>query len=142
MTTQAHAEAGLDLLRAVPNLKVYDGAVRRAGAPLPEPPYVLVYTFRRLPTGLAAPDKIRLTGNSRLVEMELYCHCVGENAYASRAIQDLVEAALLDVRPAVAGRLCNPIRFVEGSPTDRNEQTGHVYIDQTDVYGWWSVPSV
>lgn len=138
---QDHADAGLALLRADTQLRVFDGAVRdNPDDPLPEPPYVLVYTFRSLPTGLVAPDRVPLTGASIAVDMQMYCHCVGANAVSARAMQGRVEALLLDVTPVVAGRTCWPIRWLEGAPSERDEQAGPLVVDQVDVYGWSSQP--
>jgi hypothetical protein len=40
----------------------------------------------------------------------------------------------------VAGRTCYPIRWREGQPAARDEDTGALYVDQVDVYGFTSVP--
>lgn len=136
-TIQDHAEAGLDLLRAVSGLTVHDGLV-----PNDSPDhYVLVYTFRLRPDGLAAPDRIPLTGASVGVDMRMYCHCVGATAQAARVIQGLVEGALLDVTPTVSGRTCFPIRLVDAQQTRRDEETLTPVFGQVDVYGWSSQPA-
>lgn len=127
--------AGLALLAADTGLTVYDGKV---GA-TPPGSYVLVYTMRMLPTGDVAPDKIRLTGQSRAVEMRLYCHCIGATAAAARGIQGRVQQQLLDVTPIVPGRTCFPIRWIDGQQSGRDEETQRVAFDQVDVYGWSSV---
>jgi hypothetical protein len=134
-TLQDHANAVLNLLRADPLLTVYDGQVTGTADH-----YVLVYTFRQLPTGDLAPDKIPLTGESTTVDMRFYCHCIAADAVASRAIQARVQAALLDVTPSVAGRACFPIRWVEGTQSDRNEETLSLVVDAVDVYSLVSVP--
>lgn len=134
-TLQDHANAVLNLLRADALLTVYDGQVTGTADH-----YVLVYTFRQLPGGDLAPDKTPLTGDSITVDMRFYCHCVGADAIASRAVQARVQAALLDVTPTVSGRACFPIRWVEGTQTDRNEETLSLVIDAVDVYGLTSVP--
>lgn len=131
---QDHVDAGLALLQADEDLTVFDGKVTSA-----VDHYVLVYTFRQLPTGLVAPDKIRFTGQSRAVDMRLYCHCVGTTAAAARAIQGRVQQLLLDVTPTIAGRTCFPIRWIEGQQTQRDEQTLRAAFDEVDVYGWTSV---
>lgn len=131
---QDHADAGLTLLQADADLTVFDGKVTSA-----TDHYVLVYTFRQLPTGLVAPDKIRLTGQSRAVDMRMYCHCVGTTAAAARAVQGRVQQLLLDVTPTVAGRVCFPIRWIEGQQTQRDEETLRPTFDEVDVYGWSSV---
>jgi hypothetical protein len=133
---QDHADAVLDLLRADAQLTVYDGQVTGAADH-----YVLVYTFRQLPGGLIAPDKTPLTGDTTTVDMRFYCHCVGANAVAARAVQARVEACLLDVTPAVAGRECFPIRWLDGQQHNRDEETLALVVDTVDVYGLTSVPA-
>jgi hypothetical protein len=132
---QDHVDAGLGLLRADSGLTVYDGAVPKS----PADHYVLLYTYRELPTGLIAPQKIKLTGKSTVVNMWMYCHCIGTDAITSRAIQGRVQAALLDQTPVVAGRTCWPIRWVEGTQAQRDETTGPLVIDNVDVYAWSSI---
>lgn len=132
---QDHADAGLGLLRADTGLAIYDGAVPKG----PADHYVLVYTYRELPTGLVAPDKVKLTGKSTVVNMVMYCHCVGTDGVTSRAIQGRVQAALLDVIPVVAGRTCFPIRWAEGTQAERDEEILALVVDNVDVYGWTSV---
>lgn len=135
-TLQDHADAVLDLLRADAQLTVYDGQVTGTADH-----YVLVYTFRQLPGGLIAPDKTSLTGDTTTVDMRFYCHCVGANAIAARAVQARVEACLKDVTPAVAGRACFPIRWLDGQQHNRDEETLGLVVDTVDVYGLVSVPA-
>lgn len=132
---QDHADAVLSLLRADASLTVYDGSVTG-----PVDHYVLVYTFRQLPGGDLAPDKTPLTGDTTTVDMRFYCHCVGSDAMAARAVQGRVQAALLDVTPAVSGRACFPIRWVEGTQSNRNEETLGLVVDAVDVYSLVTVP--
>lgn len=135
-TIQDLATAGLALLTADSQLTVYDGEVTGTADH-----YVLVYTFRQLAGALIRPDATRLTGDQRAVDMQLYCHCVGPTAASARAIAGRVEARLLNVRPVVSGRVCHPIRWLEGQPPNRDQSTGPTVMDQVDVYGWTSVPS-
>lgn len=132
---QDHATAVLDLLRADTALTVYDGIVTGTADH-----YVLVYTFRQQPGGDTAPDKTALTGDSSTVDMRFYCHCVGTDAVAARAIQARVQTALLDVTPTVAGRACFPIRWVEGQQARRDEDTLASVFDAVDVYSLVTVP--
>lgn len=134
-TIQAHADAVLGLLRADTSLTVYDGKVTGTADH-----YVLVYTFRQLPGGLLSQDKTPLTGATTTVDMQFYCHCVGADAIAARAVQGRVENALSDVTPAVAGRACFPIRWVEGSQAQRDEATLATVFDHVDVYSLVTVP--
>jgi hypothetical protein len=124
---QALANAGLALLTADVNLRVHDGAVPD-GAELP---YVVVYTSIARPTDHPAKP---LTGQSRGFVARWICHCVGENAIAARGVAQRVRTQLLDVLPAVAGLVCNPIRQVEVLPPDRDESTGRLLMDAVSVY--------
>lgn len=132
---QDHANAVLNLLRADVSLTVYDGTVTGTADH-----YVLVYTFRQLPGGDLAPDKTPLTGDTTTVDMRFYCHCVGVDGIAARAVQARVQTALLDVTPAVVGRACFPIRWVEGQQVQRNEETLSPIFDAIDVYSLVTVP--
>lgn len=139
MTIQAHANAVLGLLTAsVPaTTGVYDGEVPDA----PKKQYLLVYMYLMTPDGLAAPDAVSLNFDSDVVDLWVYCHCVGEDAIAARAISAQARTALLNVTPVVTGRTCFPIRWREGQPPRRDEETGALVMDQVDVYGFRSVPA-
>jgi hypothetical protein len=139
-TTQDHANAVLALLdadNAAPALVFLDGAVPSGQLP----PYVLVYLMLQTPDGLAAPDKVSLDFNSDVVDLWVYCHCVGGNAAAARAVSARVRAALLNVTPTIANRVCFPIRWREGNPPQRDESTGVLVQDLVDVYGLITVPA-
>ncbi|MBX6358154.1 MAG: hypothetical protein IRZ05_20185 [Micromonosporaceae bacterium] len=131
---QAHADAILDLLRADPDLNVHDGHVPDGS----EPPYVLVYIADSDPE---QSNSHSLTAESERHVMWAYCHCVGANQIAARAVAQRVRAALLDVTPTIPGRVCWPIRREEGQPADRDESTGQVVVDLVDVYRLESVPA-
>lgn len=132
-TYQDLADAFLDLLRADAQLTVYDGKVTGTADH-----YVLVYLFRETPTGLVAADKVPLTGRSMSANLWAYCHCVGPNATAARAVAGRVEALVQDVTPVVSGRVCFPIRWDSGSPPQRDEATGPTVMDIVDVYSFTS----
>ena len=139
-TISDHAAAVLGLLdadNASPALVVLDGAVTGT-QPLP---YVLVYLMLQTPDGLAAPDKVNLNFDSDVVDLWVYCHCVGGNAAAARSVSARVRTALLNVTPTITNRVCFPIRFREGDPPQRDESTGPLVMDQVDVYGLVSVPA-
>lgn len=138
MTAPAHANAVLGLLNAsVPaTTGVYDGEVPDA----PKKQYLLVYMYLMTPDGLAAPDAVSLNFDSDVVDLWVYCHCVGEDAVAARAISAQARTALLNVTPVVTGRTCFPIRWREGQPPRRDEETGALVMDQVDVYAFRSVP--
>jgi hypothetical protein len=136
---QDHATAVLALLDGddLPGdpLVVYDGKVTGTADH-----YVLVYFLVQTPDGLAAPDKVSLDFASDVLDVWVYCHCVGPTPVAARAVQGRVRAALLNVTPTITGRTCFPIRWREGQPGQRDEETGPLVVDQVDVYGLTSLP--
>lgn len=139
MTYQQHASAVLSLLDAdnvTPALVVYDGFVP-AGM---KPPYVLVYFSTLSPASDIDPESSDLTNASRRVDCFAYCHSVGGNGVAARAVAGRVQAALLDVVAVIAGRACWPILHIENQPAIRDESTGVLVMDQVDVYRLSSVP--
>lgn len=132
---QQHATAILDLLEADPNLVVYDGKVPDKPNPVAAQ-YVLVY----LTTTTAKVSSQK--GMQDWSTTRAYCHCVGADATAARAISGRVANLLLNVTPTITGRVCWPIRDDDsGSPPDRDETTGVLVMDQVDVYRLESVPS-
>lgn len=141
MTIQDHANAVLGLLTASfpPEIAVYDGVVPKLPA-VPAKQYVLVYMYLMTPDGQQAPDKVSLNFDSDVVDLWIYCHCVGEDSVAARAVSAQVRVALLNVTPTVASRTCFPIRWREGQPPRRDEETGALVMDLVDVYGFTSIP--
>lgn len=136
MTIQDHASAYLDRLRGDPELTVYDGAVPKGAVP----PYLLVYLTFSTPDAEMSPDKVPLTFDSNVGEARAYCHCVGANGVAARAVGQRVLTRLQNWRPVIGGRDCSPVRWQEGQPAQRDETTGVLVMDQVDVYGFTSVP--
>lgn len=139
MTIEAHAQAFLTLLdadNAAPALVVHDGRVPAAATP----PYVLVYTSVRRPDAALEPDKSSLTFDQYAVRARAICHSVGGSGAAARSVAARVAAALLNVTPSVVGRVCSPIRWVEGQEPARDEATGATYVDVVDVYEFGSIP--
>jgi hypothetical protein len=135
-----HAQAFLTLLRAdvtPPAVVVLDGLVVGTQSL----PYTLVYFYISTPDGLVAPDKVSLDFDSDVIEMWAYCHHVGGNAKSARIQAGRSRAAVLNRTPVVTGRSCWPVRWREGQPGDRNEDTGATYVDLVDVYGFSSVPA-
>jgi hypothetical protein len=137
---QDDANAILALLRAVPDLDVWPaanghhvdgGGIVPPGSPRP---YVAVHlATERNPGG-------RLDMRSTRRVTRAYCHCVGDNDIAARAVGDLVAGALLDVRPAIFGRSCYPIRHDASQPPRTDESTGDLVVDLVDVYRLESMP--
>lgn len=129
MSEQLHVATILALLRTSgsPALTVHDGAVPDGGTP----PYVLVYVHMEHPEGAAGNA---VDGISRSAVARFYCHCVGGNAEAARALATRARAALLDVRPVIAGRVCGLIREEQALPPDKDETTGALVMDAIRVY--------
>lgn len=146
------ADAFLTLLLAAPggppSLKVFDGSVTEdavvgGGSFDPTPPYVLVYFYIETPDGLVAPDAVPLTFDSNVIDAWAYVHCVGAEPQAARMARSVagrVRAAVLNQTLTVANRQCFPIRWHDGQPPQRNEDTGVVVVDQVDVYSFRSIP--
>lgn len=125
---QALAATAIALLVADTSLVVCDGFVPNGTLP----PYVLVYTSLGRPS--ADPDN-SLDGRSRVFTARWYCHCVGGNAQAARAVAQRVRTALLDVRPVVAGLQCGMIREQPDPPAPvRDEMTGALVMDALEIY--------
>lgn len=129
---QAHADAYLGLLRANPNLTVYpeadgdeDGQRVPAGA---VPPYVVV------DVAIETPEGSTVTGLADRMTARAYCHCVGGNDVACRAVAQMVRGALLNVRPTVAGRTAGLIRHDANRPPVPDESSGSLVVEQTDIY--------
>lgn len=138
---QEHADWVLDQLRGDAGLTVCDGTVPNGT----KPPYVKVDLLVQTPDGLTAPDKVRLSGDSDVIDMWIYCHCVGGGVNAAgnaRAVSGRVRARLLNVRPVLAGRVCFPVRWREGQPAERNEEIPSAPVmDIVDVYGLTTKPA-
>lgn len=129
---QDHADAYLNLLRATANLTVYplaNGA--DPGQRVPngaEPPYVVV------DIAIETPNGSKLSGESDVIVARAYCHEVGGDDIACRAVAQMVRAALLDRRPVVPGRSVGLIRHDANRPPDPDESTGSLTVEQTDIY--------
>lgn len=137
-TLQDHADAVLALLRADSSLTVYPAS---GGGPstVPvgtTPPYVSVHLVADRPSGG------RLDTRSTRIRVRIYCHCVGANDIAARAISDRVSTALLDVRPDIAGRSVYPIRHEQSREADSTEPVAQTTVTITDVYRLESEPGV
>lgn len=125
---EAIAEAGLNLLRADTSLVVHDGAVPNGAVP----PYVVVYTVVGWPKDGGSN---RLDGLSTTVVARWYCHCVGGNAAAARAVGQRVRATLLNKRPAITGLSGGLIKQdSDPLPPTRDESTGTVVMDSLHIY--------
>lgn len=125
------------MLYAITNHTTYDGKVPDGI----KPPYTVVYFTIQTPGGEQAPDAVDLVGDSDVINLNIYAHNVGGNAQAARNMSWKVRAALLNVKPVVAGRVCHPIRQVDGAPPVKDESTGTLIMDLADVYRLRSVPA-
>lgn len=141
MTYQLHAASILALLDAddvSPALVVRDGVVPSGSVP----PYVLVYFAVDSPeAGIDFGGTSDLSYSSRRVDCYAYCHSVGGNGAAARAVAARVRAVLLDVVPTITGRTAFPIRLTESQPPVRDETTGVLVMDQVDVYRLSTIPA-
>lgn len=138
---QAHKQVFLDLLDAdnvAPALVVLDGQVPEGTSP----PYVLIYTGFRTPSGAEEPDKVSKEAASDVLYATAYCHSVGGNPHASLAVAGRVRVALRGVQPAIAGRgECSQIGQADWAPSSRDETTGTPVFDTIDVWEFFSLPS-
>lgn len=129
-----HADAFLGLLHAaldpVP-ISVFDGKVPDPLPDIKANPWVIVYFDPGWPTDGAANA---LDGKSVTYVLHGYCHCVAGSMAGVRAVTGQVRAALLNVRPTVAGRACWPIRWSAGQPANPDETLGQLVMDKVDVY--------
>ena len=132
---QADATAMLTLLRTAaaaisPAVPVYPAA---GGGPSTVPPdtpprYISVHFATERPKGG------RLDNRSTRTRTRAYAHCVGANDIAARALEDIVAAAWLDVRPTVAGRTCDPIQHEQTREVDVTEPVATTTVTLTAVY--------
>lgn len=138
MTFDAHAAVVLARLRSSgsPALTVHDGKVPGS----PALPYVLVYFTLITPAAELAPDKVALTFDSDVLDLQVYCHEVGSTAASPRALATRVRAALLNWTPTVSGRACFPVRHVDSYQPQRDESTGVAVFSHVDVYQLVTVP--
>jgi hypothetical protein len=126
---ELHAQVGIGLMAADTVLTVVDDTA--VGASLPAPPYVRVYVHIERPADHAANAA---RGLSSTFVVRWYCHSVGVNDTSARAVAMRVRAALLDVRPTIAGRNCGLIRLESSLPPRRDESTGPMVIDTVQVF--------
>lgn len=125
-----HVNAGLALLRADAGLVVYpdpEGFTPRT----PAAEYVRVYATIERPSDAGGNS---LAGLSQEWTTRWYCHCVGANEYSALAIAMRVRAALIDVRPVIAGRSCGLIREDQALPPTKDDSTGQTVIDAVCIY--------
>lgn len=139
LVDDALVEAGMALLRADTSLTVYpDVNGNTPDSPPPVPPYVRVYSTIERPPDAGGNN---LGGASGEWTVRWWCHCVGGNEAAATAVVMRVRAALLDVRPTVAGRSCGLIRQDAAQPPRPDTDTGIQVMDAVVVYRLASNPA-
>lgn len=111
-------------------LTTSDGAVPQGT----EPPYRVVYA------SVGTPEAHGMEVVADAVVCTAIVHNVGETAAAARVIADRTAAALIGVRPVIAGRDCGRIRMIDSAPAPRDESTLIATFDQIDVYRFITLP--
>lgn len=136
---QDHADALMGLLYGRAGLRVFPTAEPGDSAQVvpanTAPPYVAVHLGFTHATGPSGTD----FPSTRLVA-RAYCHCVGGNDIAARAVAQKVISALLDVVPTIPGRTCFPIRFESDAPPRSDESTGRLVVDLAFVFRLETLP--
>lgn len=128
-----HAAPVLAALQALtPVVTVSDGPVNPQTPPAL--PYVVPYLY------LDMPEAVSLEEAADRVTCTAIVHAVAGNAAAVRIVADRVMAALIGLRPAVAGRSCARIRLVDSRPPDWDRSTGQLVMDQVSVFEYVSLP--
>lgn len=144
MTRQLHAQAVLTRLAAAagsPAMVVHDGRVPDTGQPGSVPPYAVVrFAFRKL-TASESPATTSLTFDSVTYRVDVTVHSVGVDARSTRGVATRAETQLLNWAPTVAGRTCTPLRQVESTTLEPNEQMGVSVEQMVDVYRFQSQPA-
>lgn len=118
------AAAVLDLLRADPDLTVYDGSPPDNTTP----PYVVAWL------SIDSERTSRMCAGTDLSALRVTTHSVATTGQGARIVASGVRAALLDITPTVAGWTCWPIRHEYGLPPQWDESTGSSWIAAID--GW------
>lgn len=125
----AHADAGLDLIEAA-GLTVYRGKLPPNITAL-TPPWVLVYSAVDWPD---MDGDHGLDHASSTCVTTWYCYCSGTTDTSVLAVSGRVRAALLDVTPTIAGRVCFPIGQTGSEPARPHELTGTSVLTALSIY--------
>lgn len=128
---RAHVDAVLGLLKAVPNLTVYDAMVPDS----PQAPYVVVYPDQ----GAAQPTSFTLASDQRLFRVQTTS--VGSDPQQARWVAEKTQGALLDATPAVAGRTTWPIRHELTRPIERDDDVSPPMFYAVDLWRVLTVPA-
>lgn len=127
-----HVEAFAGLIDAVANVTVY------ADEPVPNTPtfpYVAVYGNQGVPV------EATFDSQSTTVPFTFQTTCVGKTQGQLRALADRVQAALVDVRPTVAGRSCSQLTKVASQPVRLDTSVTPPVFIAVDVWAFTSVPA-
>lgn len=127
----AHIAAVRNLVDTVPNVTVYDGGVPNS----PTYPYVVLYGDQ----GAALANAYTEVSTYRSFRVQTTT--VAVNQPQARALAERVESALLDVRPAVTGRTCGPIRKEASQPVRRDDDVDPAVFYAVDIWLLTSVPA-
>ena len=118
------ADAVLALLRADPNLTVYDGIVPES----PAYPFVVAY----FDAGTRSP--YTLAGQSSSSVHRFQCSVNADNAVSARIVAGKVLGRLLDVRPTVTGWTCWPIRHESSPPAYTDDSLATPVVIQPLIF--------
>jgi hypothetical protein len=123
---RAHWSAVMSLLSGV---KAYETRAPAGTAP----PYVVIHPDQ----GTATTTRFDTASDWR--NWSFQTDCVGTTVEQAQWMAEKVEAALLDKKPAVTGRVCGPIRSIVARPMDRDEDVQPpLFLART----LWAFPSL
>ena len=111
-------------------LTTSDGAVPQGTSP----PYRGAYA------SVDTPEAHGMEDAADAIVCTAIVHNVGDTAEAARKIADRTAAALIGLRPTVAGRDCGRIQLIDSAPTRRDESTLVTVADLVDVYRFITLP--
>jgi hypothetical protein len=125
-----HAQVAKALLEANP---VLTGKVFRSKVPDPTPalPWVLLYTRVAFPRDGIGTSITAVQGT---ITTTVTCHCAAESEAAAFAIRAQVRTSLLNVRPAISGRNCGPIKEADAQDPIPDESLGQLIEDAVVVF--------
>jgi hypothetical protein len=126
-----HIAAFAALVDAVPNVTVYaDEAVPNN----PSYPYVVLYGNQGL------PSRTSMDPVSDQRETTVQSTVVAVTQGQARALADRVEAAVLDVRPTVAGRISAPVEKRSSQPVRLDHDIKPPVFYAVDVWAFTTIP--
>lgn len=129
MTAKAHADAVKALIGTT--VRLYDGLVPDA----PSLPYAVLY----IDNGTAVRTTLAAVSDRRDVAFQVTS--VGLDPEGARSVAERVRAALLDKRPAVAGRSSSPVVQVDAQPLRLDTDVTPHRLFVVDRYEFFTVPA-